>query len=338
MSPLSIGGVEIGRTVLSAAFEDHIKGDRRANDAPQHEHPPTLDVPSWMTAALILAAGLASAGREWITPEVRAPGVEQYRWISRAAQAEVSYHLFLPPEYTAKPNTRFPVLIWLHGSGGGLAGIRPVSAWFADAMKESKMPPSIIVFPNSFDHGMWCNAASGKQPLETMIIRELIPEIDRRFRTLGRREGRRLEGFSMGGYGAARFAFKYPELFAGVSMLGAGPLDLEFKGPRAEANPALRQKILDEVFGGSIARFQSESPWRLAESRAESLRSGPALRLIIGERDFTLPANRTFSAHLQRLGISHTFEVPVGVGHDALALLRALGEDNWAFYQLQASR
>ncbi len=33
-----------------------------------------------------------------------------------------------------------------------------------------------------------------------------------------------LDGFSMGGYGAGRFGFRYPELFRSVSMMGTGPM------------------------------------------------------------------------------------------------------------------
>ncbi|MDP1587702.1 MAG: hypothetical protein Q8M07_08175 [Prosthecobacter sp.] len=46
--------------------------------------------------------------------------------------------------------------------------------------------------------------------LETMMIEELIPHMDRSYRTLAKGEGRIIEGFSMGDYGAARLGFKHP--------------------------------------------------------------------------------------------------------------------------------
>ncbi|HRJ26634.1 MAG TPA: alpha/beta hydrolase-fold protein [Fimbriimonadaceae bacterium] len=286
-----------------------------------------------MTTALVVAACLQVSGRAWVTPAVRAPGVTQHRLASKAARTEVSYHVFLPHDYESKPKEKFPVLIWLHGSGGGLAGIGPVSGFFDAAMRAGKVPSMILVFPNSFANGMWCDSVDGQQPIETIVIRELIPEVDRKFRTHARRESRLVEGFSMGGYGAGRFGFKFPQMFAGVSMLAAGPLDLEFKGPKTEQNPKLRENILHSVFGGSLEKYQAQSPWKLAETNAPQLRSGPKIRICIGERDFTLPANRTFSEHLTSLKIPHEFTTRPGVGHDTLALLRALGEDNWKFYQ-----
>src|SRR5262249_10909752 len=40
-------------------------------------------------------------------------------------------------------------------------------------------------------------------------------------RALGTRTGRALAGFSMGGYGALHYAFKYPDLFASVAVHSA---------------------------------------------------------------------------------------------------------------------
>jgi acetyl esterase/lipase len=57
------------------------------------------------------------------------------------------------------------------------------------------------------------------------------------------------------------------------------------------------------------------------------------LRLLIGDRDFTLAANRQFSAHLTRLGVPHDYVELNGVAHDTMAILNALGEANWRFYR-----
>jgi acetyl esterase/lipase len=115
-------------------------------------------------------------------------------------------------------------------------------------------------------------------------------------------------------------------------MLAGGPLDLELKGPRAMANPVGREQILNTVFGGEIENFKAQSPWNLAQRNASTLKSGITIRVCIGEEDFTLPANREFSAHLTKLGVPHDFVTKPKVGHDTIALLTALGEDNWKFY------
>ena len=134
-------------------------------------------------------------------------------------------------------------------------------------------------------------------------------------RTIPRREGRILEGFSMGGYGAARIGFRHAGLFGGVSILAAGPLDLEFEGPRATGNP-LRDQILKDVCDGDMAYFKANHPWTVAESQAEVLRkSGIIIRQAVGSKDWSLYLNRRFHEHLKALAIPHEFHIVEGVEH-----------------------
>src|SRR5690606_41198449 len=56
---------------------------------------------------------------------------------------------------------------------------------------------------------------------ETYIINELIPHIDKSYRTFARKESRAITGLSMGGHGAMLLSAKHPELFiAAGSMSG----------------------------------------------------------------------------------------------------------------------
>ncbi len=194
------------------------------------------------------------------------------------------------------------------------------------------MPMTIVVFPNSMASGMWCDSVDGVTPIETVVVKEIIPRVDSEFRTVSDRRGRAVEGFSMGGYGAARFGFKYADLFSGVSMLAAGPLDLEFSGPRATANPSERTRILDEVYGGKIENFREMSPWKLAERHQKRIKADAKIRIVIGADDFTLESNRRFSGLLDQLEISHLFDIRPGVAHDTMKLLSSLGDDYGNFY------
>jgi S-formylglutathione hydrolase FrmB len=141
-----------------------------------------------------------------------------------------------------------------------------------------------------------------------------------------------LDGFSMGGYGAGRFGFRYPELFRSVSMMGAGPMQetLE-RTPRASRVQA--EDLLRDVYGGGQDRFRAVSPRRYAEQNAATLARDSRLRLVIGDRDETLKNNRDFHEHLTRLGIPHDWIVLPGVGHDPMGVLTALGDRHWAFYR-----
>ena len=288
----------------------------------------------------LLLSPLASAREQsppFVTPAVRGQRAEFHTFESKAAKAKVSYHIYTPEVYATESERRFPVLYWLHGSGGGLQGIVPVSAWFDAAIREGKIPPMLIVFPNGLASSMWCDSKDGSVPMETIVIRELLPHIDATFRTVAAREGRIIEGFSMGGYGAARLGFKYPQLFGAVSILAGGPLDLDFAGPRATGNPAERERILDSTFGGDLDYYRSQNPITVAQQQADAVRGKVRVRMAVGARDNTGPLNRAYSEHLKKLNIAHSFTIVPGVGHETLALLKGLGDANWEFYRLSLS-
>jgi poly(3-hydroxybutyrate) depolymerase len=268
---------------------------------------------------------------ERVTPAVSAPRVSFHTFESACAKATVSYHLYTPAAHDRDPDARFPVVYWLHGSGGGAAGIAPLARLVDEAVESGSTPPCFVVFVNGLSQGMYVDWKDGSTPIESMIVKDLVPHIDATYRTIPTREGRLLDGFSMGGYGAARLGFAHPELFRAVSMLGAGPLDPDFeRTPRA--NPRARDGLLERVYGDR-ATFRQVSPWVLAEQRADQLKQDTLLRIAVGDRDETFAMNKEFHEHLVKLGIQHDWLPLEGVEHDPMKTLRALGDRAWAFYR-----
>lgn len=273
-----------------------------------------------------------SQGLQWVTPEVKAPRVSFHTFESKAVKGKVSYHLYRPACYDQDKLQKLPVVYWLHGSGGGLSGIPKIANYFNEAIESGKAPPCLVVFVNGLVEGMYVNWKDGSAPLETLIIQDLLPHVDSSYRTIPAREARILDGFSMGGYGAARLGFKYPELFRTVSIMGAGPLQAELiKAPRASRQRAL--DILKKVYGGDQEYFKSSSPRRLAEENKEVLAKGSLIRQVCGDKDETFANNREFHEVLERLKIPHTWKVLNGVDHNPMRTLEALGDSNWAFYR-----
>jgi enterochelin esterase-like enzyme len=283
-------------------------------------------------ATLLLFIQPATQPVEWITAQVRAPRVSFHTFDSRSAGTRVSYHLYTPAAYDAQPDRRFPVVYYLHGTGGGLPGIRPLSSRFDAAIEAGKAPPVLVVFVNGLEGGMYCNWKDGSVLVEDVIVSDLIPHIDAAHRTIATRQGRMLEGFSMGGYGAARLGLKFPELFSAVSMLAAGPLQPQLTTtPRA--GPRQRQQILERVYGNDQAYFLAQSPWRLAELRDPATAPPLLIRQIIGDRDETLTFNRDFHQHLTRLGLAHDYAELPDIPHDAPALIDAVAGGFFAFHR-----
>lgn len=269
----------------------------------------------------------------WVTSMASTPRVEYRLLYSDAIAGPVSYHIYLPTPYALQPLRRFPVLYWLHGSGPGVLGIPALTRYFHDAIQSRLIPPMIVVFPNSLPDGMWCDSKDGLQPVETIVMSELIPHIDRNFRTVADPSGRIIEGFSMGGYGAGRLALKYPSYFIAFSMMGAGPLQLDF----LEDNPLLvhiqkRREIFESVYGNDMDYFEAQSPWRLAEANATNLPENLVIRQIVGTGDNMLWHNRFFHQRLLELEIAHEYIELEDIGHNAMDVLNALGSGNFDFY------
>jgi S-formylglutathione hydrolase FrmB len=137
--------------------------------------------------------------------------------------------VWLPPQYDDRqrgdPGGRFPVLFVLSGYGGsglGQLNWRPfeesVPERAARLVHAGAMPPCIIVFPDCF------TALGGSQYLNSSALgryaeyltEELIPFVDREFRTLASRNHRGISGKSSGGYGAMMHGMLFPHRWGAV--------------------------------------------------------------------------------------------------------------------------
>lgn len=315
-------------------------------DRPSHRGSASKWVPSIGTVTLLCLAGLLAlapaesfAQREsrqsqaaaWVLPRVEGPNLRWGTFSSKAAGQSVSYVVFLPPGYEASKDTRFPVVYWLHGLGGDHRGAVALARTFASGIASGKCPPMLVVFVNGMRDSMWVDSKDGKTPVETVLVKDLIPHIDSTYRTRAYREGRMIEGFSMGGFGAIRLGFRHVDLFGSVSSLG-GALHSE------TTLQSRRRNVFDKVFGGDAEYFRQQSPWTLAERNASDIKAQTIVRLAVGDQDGTQEYNRDFTAHLNKLGISHEYHLLPGVGHSWGPIYQALGDKNWGFYSRAFAR
>jgi enterochelin esterase-like enzyme len=303
----------------------------------------SVSVVTSLILTLVMLSGAAGCSKEevpaedplpslpWITQEVVAQNVQRVVFYSPAVGDSVSFHLFLPDGYHTDTAKAFPVIYWLHGGGGSEGGIPILVDHFSNGMADGKIPEVIVVFPNGLPLGMWCNSKDGKQPVEDMFIQDLIPYVDHEYRTIASRRGRVVEGFSMGGYGAARFGFKYHHLFGGFSLFAAGPLQPDFSVV-APQNQNIQPKIFNDVYGNDMDYFYAVSPWHLAETYGHLLPDPTPKRIIVGKDDFVYPNNVLYHQHLDSLGIPHQYSAFNQIGHNAEALLFALNDQLWVLY------
>jgi enterochelin esterase-like enzyme len=265
---------------------------------------------------------------EWVDPNRAAPAGTQYHTFpSKVLGGDVCYLVYLPPGYEAGTK-RYPVVYWLHGLGGNQrAGALSFVGPFDEAVRAGTVSPAIVVLVNGMVNSFYCDWADGKRPVESVIVKDLIPHVDQTYRTIAKREGRLIEGFSMGGYGAAHLGFKYPDLFGAV-VVDAGALILE--SALTEGNVA---EIYKNGFASDPARWRAEHPTQLVEKNADRIRGKTVIRVGVGGADRLLARNRELHELLDKLKIEHEYEVADGVGHMAPAYYKKLGDKCFAVHK-----
>jgi enterochelin esterase-like enzyme len=180
-----------------------------------------------LLTCLIFLCGLLPAGEvdaQWVNPPSdgvlkTTPGLVHVTYESKAMQTTVGYSVVLPPGYE-KSKERYPVVYWLHGGGGNESSSLSTARTWLELYGSEKLRPVILVYPNGFRSG-YMDHFDGKIMVESMTIRELTPRIEKTYRTIARREGRAVHGFSMGASGSLKFAFKYPDMFCSAVALAA---------------------------------------------------------------------------------------------------------------------
>jgi S-formylglutathione hydrolase FrmB len=262
----------------------------------------------------------------WVSPNKTVPSFAEYQVYptpERGKGTFGSFMIYLPEEYK-NTSGNYPVIYYLHGGNGNQREGKWLMNEIDKAIKAQKMQPVIIVSVQALPIGWYCNANVGAKgvisgPVEDVLIKNLVPYIDSHYRTIANLSGRGLEGWSMGGFGAIRLAFKYPELFGFASSV-AGAL-IEFQD---EHNPQYLVNTFGPATGPgsekSIEYFNAVHPRFYARQNAELIKKNVKVRLIVGDQDWLYNNNgklitKIFSDYLDSLGIMHEYSVLNNVGH-----------------------
>jgi S-formylglutathione hydrolase FrmB len=195
---------------------------------------------------------------------------------SRILARPVHYCVLLPSGYDAAPSSRYPVLYFLHGLGGNERALLESGGWnlVEDLRQAGKIGDFLMVTPEAWA-SFYVNAANGQFRYSDFFLEEFMPSIESRYRVRRDRRSRAITGISMGGYGALRFAFRYPESFSAVSAESAA---LMTASPE-ELNSAIRSgtplgRLLGTVFGNPIdvAHWRDNDPLVLVKRNPAAIR------------------------------------------------------------------
>lgn len=169
----------------------------------------------------LFLGGVSVLGQDEAVGTITETGFE-----SATLEREYEYLVYLPAGYETS-GMRYPVAYLLHGRGDEMTAWLNVQDLLDDMIAAGEIPPLIAIMPdfpssrrgNYYIDAEYTSVDLPSEPVETAFINDLIPHVDKTYRTIPTREGRLVGGYSMGGYGAIRYSLAYPDLFSAALVL-----------------------------------------------------------------------------------------------------------------------
>jgi S-formylglutathione hydrolase FrmB len=268
-----------------------------------------------LLALACFAPGAEAKGLTLVGTRHLDPRLSELTFRTPAVDGPTGVRVLLPNGY-ARSARRYPVLYLLHGCCNGDVGYR---SWTDSIHAEQTTAglPVIVVMPDSGPGGGyvdWWNFGKGGPPRwETYHIHQLIPWVDRHYRTVASRRGRAVAGISMGGGGALGYAARHPDMFAAAASY-SGAVDLNVVTPALNSIGSRDDRPL-----GPYETQQIRSRAVNSEDLAENLR-GLHLSLFTGNGEApdghlvdvveatVHVANESLHRRLRQLRIPHVWD------------------------------
>lgn len=252
---------------------------------------------------------------KWVNPPRMMPtGVQHGVFKSPSMKKDVGYCIYLPPSYATDTDRRYPVVYYLHGGRpGSEAKSIGLANYFHRYMTDSEIPDVIYVFVNGGPVSHYNLADRENAMGEDVFVQELIPFIDKTYRTVANRNGRGIEGFSQGGRGTTRIMFKHPDLFYSAAPGGSG---YSTEKRISEENGRESENLVFAL---------GDNTWDLARKYAQSKEPPIRIMLHVGTQGFNYDNNLEYMKFLESLEIPFERIIVEGVPHSAQKIYEKRG-------------
>jgi len=226
---------------------------------------------------------------------------------SQSMQKSLQAAITLPSSYDTSKE-QFPVLYLLHGGSGAFSDWHKKVTEPGLLNRMAEQHKLIIVTPGVGPASYYYDSPLlDSVKYESYLIEELIPYIDKNYRTLAQRDSRMITGLSMGGHGAITLAAKHPQVFhAAGSMSGVMNIDTrlwkvpeDFRKARLDGQKAMLGQI---NYDGPTF-----NPYTAVGLLEELKKANLSLILDCGIADFLLETNRQMHQLLMEKEIAHEY-------------------------------
>jgi enterochelin esterase-like enzyme len=224
--------------------------------------------------------------------------VERIEFDSKVTGGKRPASVYLPPGYSA--DQKYPVLYLLHGIGGNEThwpGPGAAGTILDNLIADGKAKPMIIVNPLGYarqgvnlapERPIAAPAPAGPAGqiggglIGKDLLQDVIPFVERKFRTREGADNRAIGGLSMGGGHTANISFANPKHFSYVVIMSAGANNADQNYPEFFKNPDAINKQFKLLWIG------------------------------VGKDDFALNGSKSLSDLLTKHNIKHTFRLTEG--------------------------
>ena len=234
---------------------------------------------------------------------------------------EIIYTLYLPPGY-AKDKGPYPLIVFLHGAGGGNASSQVMQSYEA-ARKAGKIQDFVVVFPEKYGGTVWRDGARDKRP-ETNVLKELLPYLEKEHALSRNRGARTIMGFSMGAAGSIYWGAKHLDVFSTAVALDAG-------GGTSFTDPQARNYVPE--YGKKTKAIQETLKLRLVQGGLNTRKFRDSLdQLKISYDYFQLPSD--IAAYQEASCCLNKKDPTRKFLHNPICMTEgAWGLDTWAFIE-----
>lgn len=242
--------------------------------------------------------------------------IRQIRYYSNITQSWRRAFVYTPPDYDKNLNERYPVFYLQHGGGEdetGWPNQGRVDFILDNLIAEGKAKPMLIVMdkgyavdptaPKNDNEPFMKRLIEGNRTLTEVFIKEIIPTIDKEFRTIPDRDHRAMAGLSMGGFQSFQITltnidkFTYIGGFSGAGFMQPGTdIKSMYNGVWSDAD-AFNKKV--KLVYMSIGTVEPEMMYQTVNN---------------------------FHKELEKIGVKHLYYESPGTSHEWLTWRRSLNQ------------
>lgn len=233
----------------------------------------------------------------------------------------LDYCVYLPPDYDEA--AKCPILYHLHGAGALFSWMKREVLWTAKQLEAANIQMIVVAPHDPTFASMWVDGDS--IDIATQFHNIFMPDVESKYCSKSNdRSSRFIQGFSMGGFGAALHGFKYQHKFGKIIIWDGALHDWETLTTE-------RDFIAKNQFGCDQETFDLCSPWAALKAAGEvgTIHKTPVW-MATGSLKQTKRCGKSFHAALLAQSATVTY-VETRFAHTLKPFLKAHGKEAFEF-------